>query len=215
MKTLAPGWTVESIAASAAGPPATPLIMVVGYDGSPPARHALDHAADLLRDRKGALEVVFVAHLPVGATLSAAAVRRGPTRAGRTGTSPGGRGPRPARGPRPPLAFPTARRRGGRRVEGRRCRHAPSIWRHGRDRHRGRRLSSPVSPHRRICRIERSPRRYFPRPGRALKRPRSSSRQHSSGSPTGIKVLVGTARSATKASHRPGSCKVQASSVLG
>ena len=60
--------------ASAAGPSATPLIMVVGYDGSPPARHALDQAADLLRDRKGALEVVFVAHLPVGATLSAAAV---------------------------------------------------------------------------------------------------------------------------------------------
>jgi nucleotide-binding universal stress UspA family protein len=74
MKTLAPGWTVEPVAASAAGPSATPLIMVVGYDGSPPARHALDHAADLLRDRKGALEVVFVAHLPVGATLSAAAV---------------------------------------------------------------------------------------------------------------------------------------------
>ena len=80
MKTLAPSWTVESMAGSAAGSPAKRLIMVVGYDGSPPARHALDQAVDLLRDRKGALEVVFVAHLPVGATLSAAAfaeVRQG------------------------------------------------------------------------------------------------------------------------------------------
>ena len=40
--------------------------MVVGYDGAPPARHALDQAVDLLRDRKGALEVVYVADLPVG-----------------------------------------------------------------------------------------------------------------------------------------------------
>jgi nucleotide-binding universal stress UspA family protein len=73
MKTLAPSWTVESTFRPAPGPPVRPLIMVVGYDGSPPARHALDQAADLLRDRKGALEVVFVAHLPVGAALSAAA----------------------------------------------------------------------------------------------------------------------------------------------
>jgi nucleotide-binding universal stress UspA family protein len=48
--------------------------MVVGYDGSPPAWRALDQAADLLRDRDGALEVVFVARLPVGAALSAAAM---------------------------------------------------------------------------------------------------------------------------------------------
>ena len=44
------------------------------YDGSPPARHALDQAVDLLRYRQGALEVVYVARLPVGATLSAAAL---------------------------------------------------------------------------------------------------------------------------------------------
>jgi nucleotide-binding universal stress UspA family protein len=37
---------------------------VVGYDGSAPARHALDQAVDLLGDREGALEVVYVAHVP-------------------------------------------------------------------------------------------------------------------------------------------------------
>jgi nucleotide-binding universal stress UspA family protein len=79
MKSLAPTWTA-STARTAAGPPAKRLIMVVGYDGSPPARHALDQAVDVLRNRGGALEVVFVAHLPVGATLSTAAfaeVRQG------------------------------------------------------------------------------------------------------------------------------------------
>jgi nucleotide-binding universal stress UspA family protein len=73
MKTLAPSWTQESMAGFAAGSPAKRLIMVVGYDGSPPARHALDQAADLLDHREGVLEVVFVARPPVGATLSAEA----------------------------------------------------------------------------------------------------------------------------------------------
>jgi nucleotide-binding universal stress UspA family protein len=44
--------------------------MVVGYDGLPPARHALDQAVDLLGDREGALEVVYVAHVPMGVSLS-------------------------------------------------------------------------------------------------------------------------------------------------
>jgi nucleotide-binding universal stress UspA family protein len=70
MLTSTPSSTLES----AAGSPAARLIVVVGYDGSLPARHALDQAADLLRNREGALEVVFVAHLPVGATLSAEAI---------------------------------------------------------------------------------------------------------------------------------------------
>jgi nucleotide-binding universal stress UspA family protein len=73
MKTFAPSWTQQSTAGSAAVSPALPLMMVVGYDGSPPARHALDQAADLLGNREGALEVVFVARPPVGATLSAEA----------------------------------------------------------------------------------------------------------------------------------------------
>jgi nucleotide-binding universal stress UspA family protein len=74
MKTLAPIWTGESVAGPVAGSPGKRLIMVVGYDGSLPARRALDQAADVLRDRNGALEVVFVAHPPVSATFSAAAV---------------------------------------------------------------------------------------------------------------------------------------------
>ena len=74
MKTLAPTWTVGTTAGTVAGSPAPRLIMVVGYDGSQPARHALDQAADLLRHREGALEVVYGAHLPVGATLSPAAI---------------------------------------------------------------------------------------------------------------------------------------------
>ena len=45
-------------------------VIVVGYDGSPAAQHALERAADLTRGRDGILEVVFVAHPPVGATLS-------------------------------------------------------------------------------------------------------------------------------------------------
>jgi nucleotide-binding universal stress UspA family protein len=73
MKTLAPRWILQSAAGSAAVSPALPLMLVVGYDGSPPARHALDQAVDLLGNREGALEVVFVARPPVGATLSAEA----------------------------------------------------------------------------------------------------------------------------------------------
>ena len=79
VKTVAPTWTV-SAAETGAGPPARRLIMVVGYDGSAPARRALEQAVDLLRYREGALEVVFVARLPLGASLSVAAfaeVRQG------------------------------------------------------------------------------------------------------------------------------------------
>jgi nucleotide-binding universal stress UspA family protein len=55
-------------------PPATDLRLVVGYDGSAPASRALDAAANLLRGRAGRLEVVYVAHLPSTASLSAGAV---------------------------------------------------------------------------------------------------------------------------------------------
>ena len=46
-----------------------PLVLVVGYDGSLPARHALDRAVELLGDRDGVLEVVYVAHRPVFSDL--------------------------------------------------------------------------------------------------------------------------------------------------
>ena len=75
MKTLAPSWTEESLAGALAGSPARPLIMVVGYDGFLISADAPDQAAkNALLDRRGSLEVVFVADLPVGATFSVAAV---------------------------------------------------------------------------------------------------------------------------------------------
>ena len=45
------------------------LVVVAGYDGSAPAGHALDHAADLLQGRDGSIEVVFVSHMPASAAL--------------------------------------------------------------------------------------------------------------------------------------------------
>jgi nucleotide-binding universal stress UspA family protein len=50
------------------------LFLVVGYDGSPPARRALDGAVSLLRGRSGRIDVVYVAHLPAVDMLSAGAV---------------------------------------------------------------------------------------------------------------------------------------------
>jgi nucleotide-binding universal stress UspA family protein len=55
-------------------PPTTDLRFVVGYDGSPPASRALDAAVNLLPGRTGGIEVVYVAHMPAMAALSAAAV---------------------------------------------------------------------------------------------------------------------------------------------
>jgi nucleotide-binding universal stress UspA family protein len=59
---------------SSVTPPAADLRLVVGYDGSPPARRALDGAANLLRGRAGSIEVVYVAHVPSMVALSAMAV---------------------------------------------------------------------------------------------------------------------------------------------
>jgi nucleotide-binding universal stress UspA family protein len=49
------------------------VIPVVGFDGSASALRALDAAARMVRDRVGSLEVVYVAHVPVTANLSAQA----------------------------------------------------------------------------------------------------------------------------------------------
>jgi nucleotide-binding universal stress UspA family protein len=49
-------------------------VLVVGYDGTEPAERALRSAADLLRDRLGRIEVVFVAHVPSAAAFSAPGV---------------------------------------------------------------------------------------------------------------------------------------------
>ena len=55
--------------AGTTGSAARRLFVVVGYDGTAPASRALDQAAELLKNRDGELEVVYVAHLPASATL--------------------------------------------------------------------------------------------------------------------------------------------------
>jgi nucleotide-binding universal stress UspA family protein len=50
------------------------LRLVVGYDGSPPANRALQIAANMLQGRSGSLDVLYVAHIPSMASLSAGAV---------------------------------------------------------------------------------------------------------------------------------------------
>jgi nucleotide-binding universal stress UspA family protein len=54
--------------------PPTDLRLLVGFDGSPAARRALDGAVNLLRDRPGRIDVVYVAHVPSVAALSPGAV---------------------------------------------------------------------------------------------------------------------------------------------
>src|ERR1700716_3619640 len=54
-------WALEQTAGTAGRSPDAPVVLVVGFDGSEPARRALDAAAGLLRDREGMLEVVYVA----------------------------------------------------------------------------------------------------------------------------------------------------------
>jgi nucleotide-binding universal stress UspA family protein len=46
------------------------LVLVVGYDGTEPAQRALEGAKDMLGDRPGRLEVVFVGHVPSTAALA-------------------------------------------------------------------------------------------------------------------------------------------------
>ena len=52
----------------------TQLVLVVAYDGSEPAQRALLGAAEMLRDRDGRMEVVYVAHVPSTVSFSAQAV---------------------------------------------------------------------------------------------------------------------------------------------
>ena len=65
-----PTWTIEPSAGTPGLSAVGPLIVVVGFDGSPPARRALDRAAHLLQHRDDFLEVVYVTHLPTGAVLA-------------------------------------------------------------------------------------------------------------------------------------------------
>jgi nucleotide-binding universal stress UspA family protein len=73
---LGPPWDVELTAGTAgtAGDPWTgPVFLVVGFDGSQASQRALDSAVRLLHHRDGALEVVYVAHVPGGVARSVAA----------------------------------------------------------------------------------------------------------------------------------------------
>jgi nucleotide-binding universal stress UspA family protein len=62
------------ITVTTATPPTGLVHLVVGYDGSPPARRALDAAVRLLQGRTGRIEVVYVAQLSSLAMLSPAAI---------------------------------------------------------------------------------------------------------------------------------------------
>jgi nucleotide-binding universal stress UspA family protein len=55
-------------------PPTGFLHLVVGYDGSSPARRALEAAVRLLQGRTGRIDVVYVAHLSSLAMLSPGAI---------------------------------------------------------------------------------------------------------------------------------------------
>lgn len=57
-------WTMEQTAGTGRSSPGAPVMVVVGFNGSDPARRALDAAARLLRGRDGQLEVVQVADDP-------------------------------------------------------------------------------------------------------------------------------------------------------
>jgi nucleotide-binding universal stress UspA family protein len=51
-----------------------PLVLVVGFDGTEPALRALRSAADVLEQRPGRMDVVFVAHVPSTVALAAQAI---------------------------------------------------------------------------------------------------------------------------------------------
>jgi len=69
MNTLTTKHAFDQTAGTFAGPLDTPVYAVVGFDGSGSAKRALQAAARLLNDRPGGMEVVFVAHLPVIASV--------------------------------------------------------------------------------------------------------------------------------------------------
>ena len=65
---------VVPITGRARKPPAKPWVVVVGYDGSPAAGRALDQAVEMLRNRDGAIEVVYVTNPPGSAYLTSDAL---------------------------------------------------------------------------------------------------------------------------------------------
>jgi nucleotide-binding universal stress UspA family protein len=61
-------------AAGPAQPAPTRLLIVVGFDGTDPARRALEGAVRMLHGRTGLIEVVFVGHVPSSAAFRADAL---------------------------------------------------------------------------------------------------------------------------------------------
>lgn len=74
MSTHVMDGALEQTAGTAGTRTVKPLTLIVGYDASEPAQHALERAISVLHERDGSLEVVFVAHLPATAAMSAQAV---------------------------------------------------------------------------------------------------------------------------------------------
>jgi nucleotide-binding universal stress UspA family protein len=70
MTVSLPRESPETTAGTDRTQPAPLAVLVVGFDDSPSARRALDQAVNLLSDRPGTIEVVFVEHVPVGAGLA-------------------------------------------------------------------------------------------------------------------------------------------------
>ena len=62
---LIPTQGLAFITMTTAPPPAAFLHLVVGYDGSPPARRALDAAILLLHGRSGHIDVLYLTHTAV------------------------------------------------------------------------------------------------------------------------------------------------------
>jgi nucleotide-binding universal stress UspA family protein len=64
-------WELEPQSAGEGEVRVAPLLAVVGFDGSEASRQALRAATQLITGREGHLEVVYVAHVPTSASLSA------------------------------------------------------------------------------------------------------------------------------------------------
>lgn len=65
---------IELVVEEPAIGPSERVVVVVGFDGSASAYRARDATARLISGRVGTIAVVYVAHIPAGAEMSAAAL---------------------------------------------------------------------------------------------------------------------------------------------
>lgn len=66
--------SITDISGGQASEVPTGATLVVGFDGSDPSERALQAAVQMLRARRGRIEVVFVGHVPTAAAYSASAL---------------------------------------------------------------------------------------------------------------------------------------------